>query len=51
MRNNDNLRYNNDERRERNRLIYNTNRVNRRNQDLAHRRDPYLFGTSKIFRI
>jgi len=51
MRNNDNLRYNTDERRERNRLIYNTNRINRRNQDLTHRRDPHLFGKSKIFRI
>lgn len=50
MRNNGNFEYKNDERREKNRLIYNTNRANRRSQDLSHRRDPKFFGTSKIFR-
>lgn len=49
MRNNGNIRYNNDERREKNRLIYTTNRANRRNQDLGYRRNPHFFGTSKIF--
>ncbi|XP_024873093.1 uncharacterized protein LOC112455425 [Temnothorax curvispinosus] len=50
MRNDGNLRYNNDERREKNRLIYNTNRANRRNQDLAHRRNPNLFGTNGAYK-
>ncbi|KAM0732907.1 Maternal effect protein oskar [Formica fusca] len=32
----------NDERRQRNRTVHNTNRTNRRIQDFGHRRDPYL---------
>jgi len=47
MHNKGNLRYNNNERREKNRLIYNTNRANKRSQDLAHRRDLNLFGNKE----
>lgn len=46
---NGNLRHDNDNRRERNRLIFNSNRTNRRNQNFAQRRNLNLFGTSKIF--
>ncbi|XP_011635158.1 uncharacterized protein LOC105425879 isoform X1 [Pogonomyrmex barbatus] len=42
--NNGNLKYNNNERREKNRLINNNNRINRRSQDFAYRRDLNLFG-------
>lgn len=45
-----NLRYSNDERREKNRLINNNNRANRRNQAFAHRRDPNLFGTNGAYK-
>ncbi|XP_012229836.1 uncharacterized protein osk [Linepithema humile] len=34
------------ERRERNRTIFNTNRTNKRIQNFGQRRDPYLFGTA-----
>lgn len=50
MRNNGNFEYKNDERREKNRLIYNTNRANRRSQDLSHRRDPKFFGTNGVYK-
>lgn len=51
MRNDGNL-YNNDERRQKNRLIYNANRANRRSQDFARHRNPNLFGTiSKKFSL
>jgi len=47
MHNNGNLRCNNNERREKNRLIYNTNRANKRSPGLAHRRDLNLFGNKE----
>jgi len=46
---NGNLRH--DDRRQRNRLIYNADRIKKRNQDFAQRRDLNLFGTSKIFSL
>lgn len=49
MRNDGNF-YDNDKRRQKNRLIYNTNRANRRSQDFARHRNSNLLGTiSKKF--
>ncbi|XP_011862145.1 PREDICTED: uncharacterized protein LOC105558834 [Vollenhovia emeryi] len=48
MRNDGNLRYNNDERREKNRLYFNANRANRRNENFAWRRNPNLLGTNGV---
>ncbi|XP_011057669.1 PREDICTED: maternal effect protein oskar isoform X2 [Acromyrmex echinatior] len=42
---NGNLRH--DDRRQKNRLIYNVDRINRRNQNFAQRRDLNLFGTKE----
>ncbi|XP_011057670.1 PREDICTED: uncharacterized protein LOC105147973 isoform X3 [Acromyrmex echinatior] len=43
---NGNLRH--DDRRQKNRLIYNVDRINRRNQNFAQRRDLNLFGTNSL---
>ncbi|XP_018354843.1 PREDICTED: uncharacterized protein LOC108755919 [Trachymyrmex septentrionalis] len=45
---NGNLKH--DDRRQRNRLIYNADRINRRNQDFAQRRDVNLFGTNGVYK-
>ncbi|KAG5314129.1 OSKA protein, partial [Acromyrmex insinuator] len=45
---NGNLRH--DDRRQKNRLIYNVDRINRRNQNFAQRRDLNLFRTNGIYK-
>ncbi|XP_012532829.1 uncharacterized protein LOC105834706 [Monomorium pharaonis] len=48
IRNDGNIKNNIDERRERNRLISNNNRANRRNLDFACRRNPNLYKTNGV---
>ena len=48
---NGNFRHDHDNRRQRNRLIYNADRIKKRNQDFTQHRDLNLFGTSKIFSL
>ncbi|XP_011165902.2 uncharacterized protein LOC105200173 [Solenopsis invicta] len=50
MRNDDNCKYNNDGRRERNRLVWNNNRSNRRNQNYPYHRNPNSYQNNGVYK-